>query len=106
MQMFAVNMTCTGIRDKQVVTRTTNHQNAQQQLWHMMDRHRTKWHLPLACQSLYLYRCLWLAGLNAGLSTREKHKRSRASETTPIQADILMAYRFSFRPSPEWFHCA
>ncbi len=54
------------------IIRETNHQSVQQQLWQRQVPHRTAWHLPLVCQSLYPCRCLWLVGLNADLSTRNK----------------------------------
>lgn len=55
------------------IIRKANHQSIQQQLWRSQVLRRTVWHLPLVCQNLYLCRCLWLVGLDADLSMREKH---------------------------------
>lgn len=58
----------------------------------MKAPHRTKWHLLLACQYLYLCRCLLLVGLNADLSAREKQESCSASETMLAQADTWMLW--------------
>lgn len=71
------------IKDKyQKIIRKANHQSIRQQLWRSQVLHRTVWHLPLVCQNLYLCRCLWLVGLDADLSMREREGETLSKRTS------------------------